>query len=495
MVTKPKVHKDLGHFRFRKLPDGDWVLSNEYGGWIILSPERFENLTTGKVRKNDELYKQLVEKDFIINDETVARSIEKYRMRNQFTNVGPNLHIIVVTLRCNYNCLYCHASRAPMHAKGYDMPIETAKKVVDAIFMTTNPQVNIEFQGGEPLANWETVKFIIEYAREKNRTENKDLVFSLVSNLSLMDEDKLEQLIAEDIYICTSLDGPADLHNANRPVSKGDSYANTTEWMERIDAVYKERGFDPKTYHVDALLTATKATLKAGAAVIDEYIGRGINTIHLRPLNPFGFVKKTWNKVGYTIEAYNKWYNAMLDYIIEKNLEGVQLIERQAAIGLQRVLTDDDPNYMELRSPCGAGIGQIAYNYDGKVYTCDEGRMVAQMGDDIFQMGDIAEDSYQELIESETVRTMVVASTQDAVPYCHTCAYKPYCGVCPVHNYREQGDIFGKMPSNERCKLCLSTYDHLFELLKKDDPKVKQVFERWITRRHRVVGADAMSTC
>jgi hypothetical protein len=30
---------------------------------------------------------------------------------------------------------------------------------------------------------------------------------------------------------------------------------------------------------------------------------------------------------------------------------------------------------LELRSPCGAGIGQLLYNYDGKVYTCDEGRI------------------------------------------------------------------------------------------------------------------------
>ena len=35
---------------------------------------------------------------------------------------------------------------------------------------------------------------------------------------------------------------------------------------------------------------------------------------------------------------------------------------------------------MELRSPCGAGTGQIAYYYDGNIYTCDEGRMLAEMG-------------------------------------------------------------------------------------------------------------------
>ena len=48
-----------------------------------------------------------------------------------------------------------------------------------------------------------------------------------------------------------------------------------------------------------------------------------------------------------------------------------------------------DPNYLDIRSPCGAGIGQIAYSYDGKIYTCDEGRMLGGMGDDIFCIGNV----------------------------------------------------------------------------------------------------------
>jgi len=44
-----------------------------------------------------------------------------------------------------------------------------------------------------------------------------------------------------------------------------------------------------------------------------------------------------------------------------------------------KILTENDPNFLDSRSPCGACIGQVAYNYDGKVYTCDEGRMFARV--------------------------------------------------------------------------------------------------------------------
>jgi sulfatase maturation enzyme AslB (radical SAM superfamily) len=54
-----------------------------------------------------------------------------------------------------------------MDQKELDMSKETAKKVVDTIFYTSNPSITIEFQGGEPLVNWDVIKFIVEYAEKK----------------------------------------------------------------------------------------------------------------------------------------------------------------------------------------------------------------------------------------------------------------------------------------------------------------------------------------
>ena len=39
---------------------------------------------------------------------------ERIRRKTRFLDYGPNLHICVVTLRCNETCVYCHASRADM---------------------------------------------------------------------------------------------------------------------------------------------------------------------------------------------------------------------------------------------------------------------------------------------------------------------------------------------------------------------------------------------
>ena len=67
------------------------------------------------------------------------------------------------------------------------------------------------------------------------------------------------------------------------------------------------------------------------------------------------------------------------------------------------MLTNDDPGYVDLTSPAGIGIGALVYNYDGDVYASDEGRMLAEMGDKTFRLGNLHDDSYAELILSDAL--------------------------------------------------------------------------------------------
>ncbi|MFA6316996.1 MAG: hypothetical protein WC943_06220, partial [Elusimicrobiota bacterium] len=61
------------------------------------------------------------------------------------------------------------------------------------------------------------------------------------------------------------------------------------------------------------------------------------------------------------------------------------------------------------------------------------------------------------------------------------CAYKPYCGVCPIQCYAEQGDIMGRMPSNSRCRINMGIQDVIFERLR--EGKHDKVFHRWLKQK------------
>jgi radical SAM protein with 4Fe4S-binding SPASM domain len=169
-----------------------------------------------------------------------------------------------------------------------------------------------------------------------------------------------------------------------------------------------------------------------------------------------------------------EFWKKSIDYILEKNKEGIMFNERTCMIILRKILTNKDPDFTEMRSPCGAAIGQLAYNYNGDVYTCDEARMI---NEDLFKIGNVCRDKYKDVIKSEQVANIICASTNDC-QICDNCAYKPYCGICPVCNFSEQGSIVAKILETSRCKIYKEQFTYIFN--KVNDPKNREIFESWI---------------
>jgi His-Xaa-Ser system radical SAM maturase HxsB len=466
--------KTVAPMRFRKLGER-YLLSNDFGRFRFLSVSQFRDFVEGRLPMDNTLGKALAEDGFVRDRMDFGKLNEVWRRRNRFLWQGPGLHVIIVTLRCNHRCLYCHASSVPMSDTSCDMTEDTARRVVDRIFETPSPSITIEFQGGEPLANWPVVKFIVDYARSKNEQAKKSLWLNLVSNMSLMDKEKLDYLLERDVNFCTSLDGPEDLHNKNRLHVGGASHSDTVGWCKRI-----RRKTAGRVFRVDALLTVTRFSLDRAKDIIDEYLTIGARGIFLRSLNNMGLARETWSRIGYAPEEFLAFYEKALDYILEINRKKV-FFEQAARLFLAKILSDDDPNFLDLRSPCGAGIGQIAYNFDGGLYTCDEGRMLSRMGDDSFRIGSVREGTYAEALSHPTVGALAVASCLDNQVECSQCVYKPYCGVCPIQCYAEQGDIIGRMPSNSRCRINKGMLDIIFKRI--EDPVNRKIFKSWLKKR------------
>lgn len=466
-----KIHYNkLAPFRFRKINE-KYLLTNDVGDYIFLKQADFELYLQNKIDKKSEVYKVLKDKNFISDEVKLDAFIDRYRDRKKFiTSGGPSLHILVVTQKCNHNCLYCHASAKNQSEKGLDMSKETADRALDIIFETTNQKVAIEFQGGEPLLNWETVEYAIREAEARNKKYKKDLEFRFVTNFSVMDDKKLKFLKDRKVGICTSLDGDKNLHNKNRPLKGFESHKIVSAWIHKLKKA--------KTVNLSAIPTVSKHSLGAHKRIVDEYLSHGFSTIFLRPLNPFGIKKEDWEKIGYSAREYIKFYTKALDYIIDLNKQGKKIVERSVSFYLQKILTDNDPNYLESRSPCGAGIGQLAYNYNGDVYTCDEGRMMSMIGDESFKIGNVYKSTYENIVMHTATKTLCTASCLENLAGCSDCAYLPYCGVCPIYNYFEQGNIYAQMARSERCKISMATLDYL--ILKMEDEENKKIFNNWL---------------
>jgi uncharacterized protein len=470
-------HKDLAFFRFRELKKG-FIATNDFGFHIFLSKNEFADLMAGRLKKDSRAYKELLEKFFLeksyLSNKEELASI--YRKRYSFFfNPGPGLHIVAVTLRCNLGCIYCQAASQPMSREELDMPLDVARKTVDFILNSPSPNITIEFQGGEPLANWKAVEFIVEYAQAMNQLKKKNLRFALVTNLTMMTDGKLEFLIKNGVGLCTSLDGPEELHNKNRPWAGHNSYQETTKWIKKIQKRIKEEKKlnSNNSSRLSALPTISKFSLGFPEEMIDEYLKWDFTGIHLRPVAVLGLAEKNYQKVKMSTEEFCEFWKKGIDYIISKNKEGKDFYEREAAIMLDKILSDRDNAYTDLRSPCGAALGQVSYDHQGNIYTCDEGRMIP---DDVFKIGDVGQ-SFREAIMHQTVGVMQTASCLENLA-CDNCAYKPYCGVCPIKNYRCYGNLFPPVNSTDECKIKMFQFDYIFNLLQ--DKETKEILKNWI---------------
>src|SRR6185312_14544098 len=103
----------------------------------------------------------------------------------------------------------------------------------------------------------------------------------------------------------------------------------------------------------------------------------------------------------YDIQKWLEFYFEGLEYIIDINKQGYFFEEQYASIILRKMFNPSEPGYVDLQSPAGIGISAIVFNYDGDVYASDEARMLAEMNDKKFRLGNLIEDSYEKIIGSD----------------------------------------------------------------------------------------------
>jgi His-Xaa-Ser system radical SAM maturase HxsB len=466
-------------YRFERLNE-EVFLSNEVGEYLHLSRCDFEKFITHQLKPEDKSFKDLKSKQ-MLSDGSTADIIEmlatKYRTKKQFLAEFTSLHMVVASLRCNSDCSYCQVSKKDLYDSKYDMTSNVAKNVIDKIFESPAKNIKIEFQGGEPLLNFNLIKYIVEKSEWVNVFKKKNLEFVICTNMMSINERMLKWMKGHRIYISTSVDGPRELHNVNRPLRNGASSYDLV--VDKIKLCREYLGRDS----VSALMTATSHTINSFKDIIDEYIRLDFNSIFLRSLNPYGFAKKDQHVLAYPMGDFIEAYKNALDYIIEINIRGKYFAEEFATILLTRILTPFSTGFVDLQSPAGVAIAGVIYDYDGDVYVSDEGRMLASVGDKYFKIGNVKSDSYQEIFNSEFLHETIENSVAESLPDCATCAFLSYCGADPVRNYSEQGDIVGNRTSSAICHKNKSIIKHLLSLLHKNDPEIDKVFWSWITRK------------
>lgn len=461
----------INHFNFKQFTPKHLLITNDFGAYSFVSKKELKELLQNTMEPSSELYAELFDNGFILPDKTedlIEAALVRYRGAKNYLFGSTSLHIFVLTNECNLNCVYCQA-RDHQHVLPAKMSMETAEHAVDIALQSPEPQLNFEFQGGEPLLNFEVLRHIVDYAEAHKG--HHSMIYSVVTNLTLLTDEMMEYFSVHDVRVSTSLDGHELLHDFNRSGRNGrGSYAAVSAAIEKVRN---------HKIPIGAIQTTTRESLPYAKEIIDAYRNLGFDSIFIRPLTKLGTAIAHWDEIGYTAEEFIRFYQECLMYILELNRSGIPFQEGHAAIFLSKILHGRSQNYMELRSPCGAALGQVAYFYNGDIYTCDEGRMLAEMGDSAFKLGNVFRNTYEELMASPVCKTVCLSSVLECLPECADCVYQPYCGTCPVLNYANSRNVFKREAGGYRCLVYSGILDSIFEILYRNDPADISIIETW----------------
>jgi His-Xaa-Ser system radical SAM maturase HxsB len=459
-------------FRFESLEADRVVVTNLVGEHLILDRTELESVVSGGVPTQSTL--DALRSRHIIREPGEALPVEllasKLALRKRRLAELTALHMFVVSLRCEHTCRYCQVSRQASSSKGeFDMTEETAEAALRHVFSSPSHQIKIEFQGGEPLLNFDLVRWIVLRAEAINRVEDRDLAFVITTNLALIDDDILDFCAEHDIAISTSIDGPRDLHNHNRRRPGQNSWevavAGLKQAVDRLGA-----------HKVSALMTTTEASLSQPEAIVDTYVDLGLRSVFFRPISPYGFATRLRGGGQYDTDNWLEFYRRGLAHVINLNRQGVPITEVYAAIAARKMFTNDDPGYVDLTSPAGIGIAGIVYNYDGDIYASDESRMLAEMGDHSFRLGTVHDD-YKTIMMSDQLLGPLWESYTLSVPKCDLCAFEPWCGADPVFHHTTARDVVGHKTFSAFCKRNTGIFTHFLQL--QGDDFTRDLLWKW----------------
>jgi uncharacterized protein len=135
-----------------------------------------------------------------------------------------NQLILGVTEECNLRCHYC------VYGDSYDafrrrssrrMPPEVARAALELFFATsrTDEGVFVSFYGGEPLLNLPLIRECVRYVQK--HFADRNVRFNLTTNGVPLTDEVADFLVRNDFLMRLSLDGPEQLHDANRVDHRG----------------------------------------------------------------------------------------------------------------------------------------------------------------------------------------------------------------------------------------------------------------------------------
>ncbi|MBR6204474.1 MAG: radical SAM protein [Candidatus Methanomethylophilaceae archaeon] len=344
---------------------------------------------------------------------------------------------LCLTHQCNLRCSYCYEH----HKSGSSMSKELAMDIVRRELDNDDNLESVEFDffGGEPLLQFNTIRYVVESLLKENHT--KSFHFGASTNGTILDESMKEWLCDHKniMTLGLSLDGRKESHDMNRSGS-----------FDMIDL-----GFFASMYPDQPIkMTISRETLPS---LSDDVIFCHEKGFRVACNLAYGI---DWSDAK-NMEIIERELRKLINYYLNNEIEPCSMLDYNRLIN---VLEDSSDFYRT----CGAGRTMVAYDVDGSFYPCQHFLPLC--------IGEDKAKTSKKLIFKDPI------DPSDLPDCCRGCILVNSCPSCYGSNYELTGDI--NKPEMDLCKLlkieykaCAYFVSQLFDqgLLNMDDPATRQI--------------------
>jgi len=324
---------------------------------------------------------------------------------------------IWVTAKCNLGCKYCYEGNEKL---AQSMSLEIAREVVQYIerdYMRKyfGEELVINFHGGEPLLEVDLIYFFIKEIKKRNL--NKEVYFSLTTNVTIMNDDIVNLLKDEQVEMTLSIDGMRETHDKLRIYKNGLGTHKTV--MKNAEQILK---ISP---NVRVRMTYDSETVYELEKNIKYLIDIGFHVI-----------------VPIENQFDTRWKYEDLE-ILEKTITNIKQYIAGTTVGVGIC----DPIENRNKGKCRGGISGKHIYINGDIYPC---MMVG--GKEEFRIGNIHEGIRDEKIKK------ILSYSEHEHKECGECQVKQVCdgNRCKIINKLVTGNYV--LPSEIQCSITNSIY-------------------------------------
>ena len=376
--------------------------------------------------------------------------------------------VLMVAQSCNLACRYCFGHGGCYGSNRSLMSQGDAIKAVDLMIARggDRKKYSITFFGGEPLLNLPVIAAVVAYCERLVSSQGLEFHYSITTNGTILTDGVLEMLRSRNFGVMVSLDGPASVHDENRPFRNGrGSYEKVAGNIRRMVG----RGIKVQLRGTLTRGAIERRVIPRTLLLADEL---GVDRVVLAVVDGSQLNLEDLELTARELSRLEE----LCEEISEEQVEAA----RQGT--LDRVLFSPHASLMNSLARgtaqgvgrCGACQGMAAVSTDGAVYPCH--RFV---GMDAYRIGDL-----EGGIDEDRTNAFFAAVQRAYEPVCGSCWVRGICqGTCFYHSADGRGGFRAPDPMNcVRYQSRIESSLGLLAAVKGEESQVVQRFAKAIRR-------------